>query len=207
MGILSGALTARRYRVVGEVPADFRERFAEALRAHAFRASSDPTRTEESVGWCEIHNLLDLEFADLNRWLCDRYAIFALRVDKRTVPAKLFAAHLAKRMEAWCQEHRRERCPANVRGELKEQLLFEMLARTLPRVQVFELCWNVVDGWLVFHSLSERACERFTKLFFETFGLRALPAAPLDLLSAADAPLADLLLATAGLDYRPEVPR
>ena len=207
MGILSGALTARRYRVVGPVPADFRDRYALALREHAFRASSDPTKTEETVGWCEIHNLLDTEFADLNRWLADRYALFALRVDKKTVPAKLFKAHLEKRVEAWCAEHQRERCPASVKGEIKEKLLFEMLARTLPRVQVFELCWNVVDGWLLFHSLSERAAERFIKLFWETFGLRVLPEAPLDLLPPEDAGLLDRLMATGGLDYRPEVTR
>lgn len=204
MGILSGALTARRYRVVGDVPDGFRDSYADSLRSYAFRDKASLGSGEELVGWVEVHNLLDAGFEDLNRWLYDRYAIFSLRVDKKVLPAKLFRAHLDKRVEAWCQEHQRSRCPASVRGELKELLEFEMMQKTLPRVSVYEVCWNITDGWLLFHNLSDRANERFIKIFFETFGLQPHPLAPLDLLGS-DAGLADALLATGGLDYRPEV--
>ncbi len=203
MGILSGALTVRRYRVDGDVPDGFRDSYADALRSYAFQDKSSPTPGEELAGWVEIHNLLDTGFEDLNSWLYDRYAIFSLRVDKRVVPAKLFRAHLEKRVAAWCQEQQRQRCPASVRGELKELLEFELLQRTLPRVSVHEVIWNVTDGWLLFHNLSDRANERFIKLFFETFGLQPQPEAPLDLLGS-DATLAEALLTTGGMDYRPE---
>ncbi len=204
MGILSGALTARRYRVVGTVPDGFRESYADSLRDYAFREKRDPVAGDESAGWVEIQNLLDTDFSDINRWLFDRYALFSLRVDKKVVPAKLFKAHLDKRAEAWCREQQRARCPASTRGELKELLMFEMMQRTLPRVQVHEVCWNVVDGWLLFHNLSDRANERFVKLFFETFGQRLHAVVPLDLAASASPALADALLATGGLDYRPE---
>ena len=204
MGILSGALTARRYRISGRIPDGFRDIFADALRTYGFRERSGPVSGEEQVGWVEIGNLLDTGFEDLNRWLYDRYALFSLRVDKKVVPTKLFRAHLDKRVQAWCQEHQRQRCPAAARAELKELLEFEMLQKTLPRVSVYEVCWNVVDGWLLFHNLSERANERFIKIFFETFGLHPQPMVPLDLVGG-DAGLADLLLTTGGLDYRPEV--
>ncbi len=204
MGILSGALTARRYRVDGDVPDGFRDSYAEALRTYAFREKATPTAGEEILGWVEIHNLLDTSFDDLNRWLYDRYAIFSLRVDKRVLPTKLFRAHLEKRVEAWCQQQGRAKCPAAVRGELKELLEFEMLQKTLPRVSVYEVCWNITDGWLLFHNLSDRANERFVKLFFETFGLHPQPEAPLDLLGSDDE-LTEAMLCTGGLDYRPEV--
>jgi recombination associated protein RdgC len=204
MGILSGALTARRYRIAGDIPDDFRDGYSEALRTYAFRDKASPTAGEELLGWVEIHNLLDTGFEDLNRWLYNNYALFSLRLDKRVVPAKLFRAHLDKKVEAWCQEHGRARCPAAVRGELKELLEFEMLQRTLPRVSVYEVCWNITEGWLLFHNLSDRANERFVKIFYETFGLQPQPEVPLDLL-ASDPALSDELLCTGGLDYRPEV--
>lgn len=207
MGITSGALTARRYRVAGTVPDGFRDSYADKLRTYAFREKRDPAAGDESEGWVEYNNLLDTTFEDLNCWLLDRYALFSLRIDKKVVPAKLFKAHLDKRVEAWCREHQRERCPAAVRGELKDLLMFELMQRTLPRVQVHEICWNVVDGWLLFHNLSDRANERFIKLFFETFGLHLHPVVPLDLVAAASPTLADALLTTGGLDYRPEVAR
>jgi recombination associated protein RdgC len=207
MAILKGALSVRRYRISGEVPENFRDLYQEALQSYAFRESADPARTAESFGWVEIHNLLDTSFADFNRWLYDRYMIFALRVDKRSLPASLFRAHLEKREQAWCQEHGRQRCPAAVRKELKELLEYEMLVRTLPRVSVYEVCWNVVDGMLLFHNYSDTVNDRFRKLFRQSFGLGLFPEEPLDLLGDTSLDLAESLLRTGGLDYRPEVTR
>jgi DNA recombination-dependent growth factor C len=204
MAILRGSLTVRRFRVAGSVPEGFREAYQEALQSYAFRESHDAGRMEENAGWVEIHNLLDTTFADINRWLYDRYLVFALRVDKKTLPSKLFRAHLEKREAAWCAEHDRPRCPAAVRKELKEQLQLEMLGRTLPRVSVHEVCWNVVDDRLLFHNLSDSVNDRFRKLFFQTFGLKLFPEEPLDLLGADGLDEAELLLRTGGLDYRPE---
>ena len=207
MGILKGALSVRRYRVHGELPDDFRNIFQQGLQRHAFRESSDVTLRRESQGWVEIQNLLDMGFEDLNRWLFDRYLVVGLRVDKRTIPTKLFKAHLEKREIAWCLEHNRERCPVPVRAELKDLLEAELLSRSLPRIQVFEFCWNTTDGWLIFHSLSESANERFRKLFFQTFGLKPVAEEPLDLLAGHPPEVAKALMATGGMDYRPEVPR
>ena len=86
----------------------------------------------------------------------------------------------------------------------KERLELELLGRSLPRVQLHEVSWNLVDGWLLFHNLSAAANERFRKLFFQTFGLKALPEAPLDRVLPVDPALADRLALTGGLDYRPE---
>ncbi len=205
MGIFSGALTVRRYRVVGQLPDGFREDFAEALRANAFREPRDPARSQETQGWVEVHNLLDTSFDDINRWLYDRYLVFALRIDKKVLPAKLFKAHLDKRVRQWCEEHVRARCPTAIRGEIREQLEAELLARSLPRAQVYEACWNLDEGWLAFHNLSDGINEHFRKLFFRTFGMTLLTAAPLDLLLPWGPELAQELQSTGGMDYRPEV--
>lgn len=198
MGIVSGGMTVRRYRLSGAVPDDFRDRYREALQKYAFRDSNDPTHGKERMGWVEIQNLLDTSFEDWNRWLFDRYLVVSLRVDKKVVPPKYFKAHLQKREEAWCLENGRQRCPAAVRTEIKERLEFEMLARALPRVQVTEMCWNVVDGWVIFHSLSEKLNDNFRKLFMQTFGLGIYPVVPLDLLGEDLQEEAAILLHTAG---------
>lgn len=203
MGILSGALSVRRYRVVGEVPDGFRETYQQALQRNAFRETADPTLSRERMGWVEIQNLLDHGFEDLNRWLYDRYLVFALRIDKKTLPSKLFKAHYQKRVQKWCQEHDRVRCPRPVGAEIRDELEQEMLARTLPRVQVLEICWNLGEGWLLFHSHTDSANEKFRKLFHQTFGLSIFPVAPLDIPAMASPDLAEALLHTGGLDYRP----
>lgn len=183
MGILKGAMSVRRYRIDGEPPENFRDQYIELLERDAFREPLSPVHKEETAGWVQAHNLLDTEFGDLNRWLYNQYALFALRVDKKVLPAKLFGAHLQKRQEAWCVAQGRERVPAKVKEELRELLEEEMLRQTLPRVQVTEVVWNVAEGWALFHSASEAANDRFRKFFHRTFGLVAVPFDPVDLVA------------------------
>ncbi len=186
MGILKGGLSVRRYRIIGELPEGHTDLFIDAMNTNQFREPQSPTHKGEASGWCQVHNLLDVDFSDVNLWLYNQYALFALRVDKKVVPAKLLRAHLEKRMQAWCAANSRPRVPAAVKEELREALEQEMLQKTLPRVQTYEICWNLNDGWAVITNDSELVNERFQKLFLRTFGLRAVPWSPLDELAATE---------------------
>lgn len=182
MSLFKGALTVRRYRVVGSAPDDFRSTYPALLQGKAFHEPMGMTRSEEIEGWVLTQNLLDTDFSNLDRWLYNQYLAAGLRVDKKTLPARLVKAMLEKRVQAWCEEHRRERAPASVRTELKELLEDELYARTLPRVSVFEFCWNLVENWVIFFNTSEGPNDRFRKRFRDTFGLPLVPFSPLDLL-------------------------
>jgi len=183
MGILSGALTARRFKVVGDVPEAFRDVYREQLGQFAFRDPPNEPGKAEIEGWVQTHNLLDASFDDLNRWLYDPYALFALRIDKKVLPANLLKATVEKECTKWCAEKGVERCPNAVKTEIKERIEDEWLRRTLPKVRVTELCWNMRDQWLVLHSLSESVADRVRKRFHQTFGLRLVPWSPLDWMS------------------------
>ncbi|MBN1337274.1 MAG: recombination-associated protein RdgC [Deltaproteobacteria bacterium] len=196
MGVLSGTWTVRRYQVVGTVPDAFRDAYAEALAAHAFRPGS--ARRTDTEGWVSIRDLLDTDFAVHDTWLYDHYAVFALRVDRKVVPARLVRALLAREVAAWCTEHDRPRCPRPVREEMKERIEIDLLSRSLPRVQVYEISWDLAGGWLLFHHHGEAANARFRTLFHRTFGLSLQPWTPLDLLAESAPHLVDPLLATGG---------
>jgi DNA recombination-dependent growth factor C len=200
MGILSGALTARRFRVLGDVPEGFRDAYRERLGEFAFRDPPHEPGKQEIEGWVQAHNLLDASFRDLNRWLYEPYALFALRIDKKVLPANILKATLDKECLAWCAERGVERCPNAVRAEIKERLEDQWLRRTLPRVRVTELCWHTTEGWLVLHSLSESVAERVRKRFHQTFGLRLVPWSPLDWL--ADRQDVERLVATVPVSLR-----
>lgn len=195
MGVVSGPMTVARFRVVGALPSGWRETFRDNLETYAFREPPQGMGKEEVEGWVQVHNLLDTDFSDFNRWLYDDVILLALRVDKKRLPAKLFRATLEKRCAAWCAEREVERVPAAVRQELKEQLEHEWLARTLPTVGVTEAAWHLSGGWLLIHSLSESVAERYRKRFFRTFGLKLVPWSPLDWLD--DPALAEALVSKA----------
>lgn len=179
MGILSGSLTVRRYRVLGDVPEGFRDPYRRALNDHAFRENPGKGKAEIE-GWVQVHNLLDLTFDDANAWLYEPYAVFSLRVDKVVLPAKLLSAHLAKDCRQWCEERGQDRCPPAVKAELKERIEEEWLRRALPRVQLVDVCWNLTEGYTVVHSLSEAMNDRVRRRFYQTFGLRLVPWSPMD---------------------------
>lgn len=200
MGVVSGAMTVARFRVVGELPSGWRETFRDNLETYAFRDPPQGMGKEEVEGWVQVHNLLDTDFSDFNRWLYDEVVLLALRVDKKRLPAKLFRATLEKRCAAWAAEREVERVPSAVRQELKENLEQEWLARTLPTVGVTEAAWHLSAKWLVIHSLSESVAERYRKRFFRTFGLKLVPWSPLDWLE--DAKLAEALVTRAPMSVQ-----
>lgn len=192
MGITAGALTVARFRVEGELPPAWRDVFRDRLEEFAFREPPVEQGKEEVEGWVQVHNLLDTSFADFNRWLYDDYAVFALRVDKKRLPARLFKATLEKECQKWCALREVERCPASVRSEIKDRLEAEWLGRTLPSVSITEAAWSVGGGYVLLHTHSEATADRFRKRFFRTFGLRLLPWSPLDWLG--DRALVETLL-------------
>lgn len=202
MAIMKGAMTTRRFRVEGDIPEDFREFFRKHLRDNAFREPAVPQGKEEVAGWVELPNLLDTSFHDFNTWLHNDYVVFALRVDKKTLPARLVRATLEKKVQAWCQERDVERCPRSVKDELREALESEWLRRVLPRVKVTEIAWNMTQRYAVVHSTSETVCDRVRRRFHRTFGLQLVPWSPLDFLE--DEAQCDALMSTAPSSLREE---
>ncbi len=182
MGFLKGRLTVRRYRVHDPLPEGFRDAYEAGLSEQAFRDHGSASRGEESVGWVCPDNLLDTDFDNRDRWLFDHYLMVGMRVDKKVLPAKLFQAMVDKRLRQWCQENTRADAPASVRLDVRSAIEVELLARTLPRVQMVPMCWHLAEGWLLFQSTSDSMNDKFRTLFRTTFGLVPEPFSPLDFL-------------------------
>ncbi|MSP55832.1 MAG: hypothetical protein EXR69_09560 [Myxococcales bacterium] len=201
MGALKGGLSARRYQVMGDLPANFQDDAIAKLNQNAFRDALTAVHKEERLGWVQVHNLLDTEFDDINVWLYQQFATFSMRVDKKVIPATLFRAMLQKRQQIWCKANNRERVPFTVKAELKEALELELLEKTLPRVTIVDVVWNTTEGWVLFNSHSAAQSDRFRKLFHRTFGYILQPFTPLDFV--ADLPeVAARLLSSGSTDLR-----
>ena len=180
MGVLKGPLSVRRYRVKGEPPEGFRLKYSDALEAHAFRNPASQTHREEVVGWVEQANMLDTDFQDINRWFWEPYAVFTLRMDKKVLPAKWVKAMRDQRVREWCENNGQRVAPAAVKRDIKEAVETHLLSKTMPRVQLTEVCWNLDEGWVLLHSLSVRVNDVFRKRFHATFGLELHAEHPLE---------------------------
>jgi hypothetical protein len=110
----------------------------------------------------------------------------------------MIKAHVAKRAKAWCKANGQERCPRNVKSDIKEQVTEELVQKMLPRTSTYEVAWHIVDGWLFFGSLAKGANETLDVLFRATFGLGLRIYDPLLALEEA---LAEALAASSCEDF------
>ena len=187
MGILSGALAAQRFDVVGDLPPDWREVTREALNQFAFKEPSEFLGPVAVEGWVQVHNLLYADFSDFNQWLYDPFALFSFRRDVRQIPAKLLAATVQSQCKDWCLEHGQDQCPSSVRDDLKEQLVRRWMKQVLPRISIVEMAWNMTENYVLITSLSSTMTERVRRRFYQTFGLKLQAATPLTGLEQAAA--------------------
>lgn len=185
MGLLRGAPTVRRFLATAEVPDNFRTAYADLLQARAFQPAPKVSLSQV-YGWARADNILEVDFVGaIDRWLFNQYAVFVLRIEQRKIPPRLFRAELARRVAAWCEEHKRERAPASVRTEIKELLQDELAAKCLPLVRTHEVVWNVAEGWVALDTAALAVGDIFRKLFRETFGIPLVEAGPLEWLRDA----------------------
>ena len=183
MGIIKGQLTCRRYAVLGELPEDYVAAIAKGLKQHAFRPPPAMVSQEESMGWTLFDNITETDFEQIDRWHVAPHVLFQLRIDKKTLPSKLFNAELQVEIKRFCESKGYEKCPKSERAAIKERLKSEYLSKTLPSVRTAEVCWSLEKGYVLFHNTSESVNNHFMKRFYESFGIRLSPWSPLSFVS------------------------
>lgn len=159
-------MTARRYRIEGDVPSASDPAFARRLLDRRFQALSP--HEERGYGWVSADNFLDSDFAPetVARGPC---AVFALRIDRRRVDNRLLRARLdlelrGRRKDAGKRLGREEK------QDLRRAILEELLERTPATSEVHPVLVWPRDRLVMFRSLTRRANEVFRAAFLDTFG-------------------------------------
>jgi recombination associated protein RdgC len=205
MPLLSGAMGCRRYRVLNQPDVIPRDEWLSALHEHRFREPPSSALGGENLGWVCLQNLCITEFTH-ERCLFSQYFAWSLRIDNKTLPSKLLSALLDLRIRDWLAETGRERIPARVKGEIKEQIELELFPRQLPSVGVHDIAWDLKSGTIRLFTNSVKVNETFRILFSQTFGLETRSIGPVDLV--AEHRHADAWMARVDVighsDYRPE---
>lgn len=171
MGLLTGGLSFRRFRVYQPLPEGFRDLFLENITRFAFQENLQHRSKEPLFGWTSILNPDDISF-DLNTVLYDRYLVLGLRQDKKSINGKLFQILLERRARALMAERGLERLGKKHKEEIKEALEEELLGQTLPSVNTYDLAWDIHTGEVLVFATSDSVIEIFQGLFQDTFGAR-----------------------------------
>jgi DNA recombination-dependent growth factor C len=171
MGIVSGGVRLRRYQVIGEVPADFRDAFEESIQRHAFADFEAEDQREQVMGWAAVDDWYDSNLY-LDRWLVENTVNLTLRVDTKRIPTH-FLNRECRRLEGeWKVKAGRENLTRAERDEIKDIVTRRLLERVIPASQGTDFSWDLNRGDLLFWSTAEKTNEVFRVLFEKTFGLK-----------------------------------
>jgi Putative exonuclease, RdgC. len=172
VSILSTSLGLTRYRVVGDIPDSLWREVPKRLADNAFR-DIDDTVDERSFGWCNLDNMLDMQWADSPPEK-GHYMCFSLRLDTRRIPPAVFKKHcmiaLANELTQAKQEGK-SFISKDRRREIKDQVMLRLRARSLPVPAVFDAVWNTQTGRVLFASTNAKARALFEELFETSFGV------------------------------------
>lgn len=169
MGFLSGSASFVRYSVEGELPESFWDFAAERVAAHSFQ-DIDETLDEYSIGWVSVVNMFDADFA-YGSYAVGDYVVLSMRADERKVSPSVLNKCVLKEEERLKKERQVPRLSRSARMEVKERIRSELVRKSVPIPAVYDLCWNLADGTLLFFSTNKKAMVLLEELFKETFGL------------------------------------
>jgi DNA recombination-dependent growth factor C len=177
MGILSGAIRVRRYQVLGEVAADFRTAFEEAIQRHEFHDFGQDDEREQVLGWVGVDDWFTPGL-HLDRWLVENTVNLALRVDTKRIPTRYFKQECRKLEAEWKLRSGREDLSRAEREEIQSMIRKRLLDRVIPSCQGTDFSWDLNAGEVLFWSTGERLNEAFRTLFEKTFGSKLRPLFP-----------------------------
>ena len=172
MGLLSGSATFVRYAVEGELPANFWDFAAERIASFSFR-DIDDSYEERSVGWVSALNMFDSAF-EYASYAAGDYVVLTLRIDERKISNAALKKFTAKEEERIKKERQVPKLARNHRVEIKENMKLMLTKRAVPIPAVYDLCWNLSEGTLLFFSTNKKAQEVLEEYFKETFGLQLM---------------------------------
>jgi len=204
MGILSGAIRLRRYQVLGEVGADFRDAFEEAIQRHEFQDFAPDDEREQVMGWAGVDDWFTPGL-HLDRWLVENTVNLTLRVDTKRIPSRYFKQECRKLEGEWKLRSGREDLARAERDEIQTIVRKRLLERVIPGCQGTDFSWDLNGGEVLFWGTGERLNESFRTLFEKTFGLKLRPLFPYLLaLRALGDPGGDVADRVVPVVFRPE---
>lgn len=181
MGFLKGGVSFSRFVAEGQVPPNYKEDFPGRIRRFCFRELDEHSDQERSVGWVDMMDPLDAEFQG-EGFFKEGYVALALRVDTRVVPAKVVRQHALMAQRDAAKKEGIGFLPKERRKEIQEQVRWKLIRRAIPKSTSYEVVWNLKAGSILFGSTQPAVCDIFAEHFQKTFGLRAMPLYPYEMM-------------------------
>jgi DNA recombination-dependent growth factor C len=169
MSLLSASVSITRYKVEGKLETPVLETAAAVLKKNAV-SEIDDQASEKVSGWTSFEKPYQPDFSGSN-FVFGAYLVFALRIDKKTIPAKLIQKHFMIESARRLADSGRPYLSRNEKQTLKDQVVEGLYAKVPAVPQVYDIIWNYERSILWFFSNLKAANEELETLFLRSFGL------------------------------------
>lgn len=172
MGILSPKASITRYHVEGKIDTSLMDTVYSGLCKNIIKEIDNQTE-EIALGWTSFDSPYKPDFEG-SSFVLGTYFIFALRIDKKSIPPKIIQKHLNMAINQRLAGSGRQYISKNEKEELKNQI-HESLCRRIPATpNIYELVWDYEAGNLVFFTSLKTANETLQTLFIRSFKLNLI---------------------------------
>jgi hypothetical protein len=177
MSFSSGAVSFRRFAVVGKAPKSVDQEMLDKLSEHALRPGEFGVPEEVEYGWSGGRHVLDGAFGFEHNTFADALH-FALRIDTNKVPGSLKKAWQLMEEEAVAKNNPSGFISKNQKREVKDSIKRkvdqEMREGRFRRSKLLPILWDLPTQTL-YCSASGALFEKLAEIFERTFGLELQP--------------------------------
>ena len=177
MAFASGAISFRRFAVVGKGPKKIDEQLLEKLAESALRPTDMGRPEDVEYGWSGGRHVLDGDFSFENNVFADALH-FGLRIDTNKVPGDLKKAYQMMEEEAaaagnpsgFISKNQKREARDTVRRKIEE----EMRSGKFRRSKLTPILWDVPQQ-ILYSPASGSVFEKLAELFERTNGATLMP--------------------------------
>jgi recombination associated protein RdgC len=172
MGILSSAVSITRYRVEGKIEGPVIDIVSKGLKKNAI-SEIDEEAESRAAGWTSFENPFHPNF-DGSSFVFGNLFVFALRIDRKSIPANLLKKHLTLETSKRLAKTNRRFLSKDEKQALKDKVISDLAIRVPSTPTVYDLIWNYEASSLWFYSNLRSANEEIETLFRRSFNIGLL---------------------------------
>ena len=176
MNLLSASISITRYKVEGRLKTPVLETVASGLKKNAVSEIDDQS-LEKAVGWTSFEKPYQPDFSG-STYAYGSYLVFALRIDKKTIPSKMFKKHFMIESARRLAESGRQYLSRNEKQTIKDHVIDRLNLKIPATPNVYDIIWNYEDSVLWFFSNLKAANEELETLFLRSFDLTLIRVIP-----------------------------
>jgi DNA recombination-dependent growth factor C len=172
MGLISSTHSVSRYHIDGKFEGSVTEEVRNGLIEHSI-PKTENEYDEISAGWTPVESPYNPDFEKFSFQFAT-YFLFSMRIDKRSIPAKVIQKHMAIEIEKKKEKSGRDVVSKNEKSEIKEMVI-DILMHKIPSIpSVYDVLWNYEESNLYIYTTQKAANEFFETLFLKSFNLKPI---------------------------------